>query len=169
MKEGVNVGVPGTVEGYMQKGEGPSGDVNGVSWWTRKVKVPAFETGQRVVLKVESARQRTEVYVNGKLVGYDLVGNTPFAVDLTGSVKSGEECVLAFRVTDPGGNLDWRDGETITWGKYKLPVSHGFGGITGRVALEVVYLNLVLPQQGAPAAVPAPAPEPAPKPGERGH
>ena len=73
--------------------------------------------------------------MNRKLVGYDIIGNTPFDVDVTGAVKPGEVCELAVRITDPGGNFDWRDSSSFLWGNYEIPMSHGFGGITGRVRL----------------------------------
>ncbi len=47
-------------------------------------------------------------------------------------------------MTDPGGNFDWRDGNTIKWGRVQVPGSHGFGGITGRVKLvscDPVYVE----------------------------
>src|SRR5262249_34257809 len=69
------------------------------------------------------------------LVGYDVVGGTPFEADLTGKVKPGQECQLAVRITDPGGNFDWRDSSSFSWGTNDLPMSHGFGGITGPVKL----------------------------------
>ena len=44
------------------------------------------------------ARQRAEVYLNEKLVGYDIVGNTPFRADITDAVKwDGTPNVLAVR------------------------------------------------------------------------
>jgi hypothetical protein len=128
--------VPGTAEEYLQQKPGPAGDILGVTWWWRDVVAPAAPGPRRLVLRFESARQRTEVYVDGRLVGYDLIGNTPFAVDLTDHVAPGGKFRLAVRITDPGGNFDWRDGATIRWGKYQLAGSHGFGGITGRVRLE---------------------------------
>ena len=147
------VSVPGTVEEYLHPGNGPEGDITGVSWWWRTIRIP--ETKGRVVLQFESQRHRAEVFVNHQLVGYDVVGGTPFEVDLTGKVKPGEECQLAVRITDPGGNFDWRDSSTFSWGDYKLPLSHGFGGITGPVKLVVtdpVFLDDVYVQNQSEAA-----------------
>jgi beta-galactosidase len=139
-----DVAVPGTVEEYLQKQTGPAGDIKGVSWWVRKVNIPKADTPRRVRLCFDAVRLRAEVFVNRKLVGYDLVGNTPFEVDITDAVKPGEECELAVRVTDPGGNYDWRDIDPFQWGKYTIPMSHAFGGITGNVRLVVtdpVYID----------------------------
>lgn len=142
--EGIEVSVPGTVEEYLQVKPGPEGDLKGVSWWYRTIKIPENSIRGKLLLRFEAARYRSEVFVNQRLVGYDLTGNTPFEVDITRFAKAGETIQLAVRVTDPGGNYDWRDGEQISWGNYKVPGSHAFGGITGRVKLiscADVYVN----------------------------
>jgi beta-galactosidase len=140
----MSVAVPGTVEEYLQTVPGPAGDLSGVSWWWRAVQIPAARSPRRLLLRFDAVRQRAEVYVNHRLVGYDLIGNSPFEVDITDAAKPGETIELAVRVTDPGGNLDWRDGATIAWGKNRILGSHAFGGITGRVALlscDPVYVD----------------------------
>lgn len=138
------VNVPGTVEEYLQQKSGPEGDLTGVSWWFRTVRIPETVSSRKLLLRFDAVRYRCEVFVNQKLVGYDLVGNTPFEVDLSGIAKPGETIQLALRITDPGGNFDWKDWMTIDWGSYKVPGSHGFSGITGRVRLIVcdpVYID----------------------------
>ena len=127
--------VPGTVEEYLQTTPGPAGDLTGVSWWWRSVQIPAAASPRHLVLRFDAVRVRAEIYVNRRLVGYDLVGNTPFEVDISDAARPGDVIQLAVRVTDPGGNFDWRDGATITWGKHKVLGGHGFGGIPGDVWL----------------------------------
>ncbi len=131
----VPVAVPGTVEEYLQTKPGPEGDLTGVSWWFRTIELPAWTGARRVYLRFESMRLRAEVFVNRKLVGYDVVGNSPVEVDITSAVEAGRACEIAVRITDPAGNFDWRDSSAMRWGEYSLPMSHGFGGITGRVRL----------------------------------
>jgi beta-galactosidase len=128
------VETPGTVEGYDWDARG---DYRGVSWWWRAFDVPADAAGRRIVLQFEAVRLRAEVFVNERLVGYDLIGNTPFEVDISESVRPGQTNTLAVRVTDPGGNFTWEDFIADRWGSYTLPASHGFGGITGPVQLLV--------------------------------
>lgn len=123
--------VPGTVEAYWQDRLGK--DYQGVSWWWTDFKLPAEAKGKRITLHFESVRQRAEVFLNGQLVGYDVVGNTPFDVDLTGFGKPGALNRLAVRITDAGGNFTWYDTMADTWGRSTLPMSHGFGGISGPV------------------------------------
>ena len=129
------VSVPGTVEEYLHPGNGPAGDLKGVSWWVRKFKIPDSGPVRHLALHFDAVRLRAEIFLNRKLVGYDTIGNTPFDVDITTAVKPGEECELAVRVTDPGGNFDWHDSASFLWGNHAIPLSHGFGGITGHVRL----------------------------------
>jgi hypothetical protein len=143
LASGRAVSVPGTVEEYLSPGTGPEGDIKGVSWWTRKVSIPAGRQS-RFLLHFDAVRLRAEVFVNRKLVGYDVIGNTPFEVDITDAVKGAEDVELAVRITDPGGNFDWRDSSSFMWGKHVIPMSHGFGGITGHVKLiccDSVYVD----------------------------
>lgn len=132
-KNGRDVRIPGTVEEYLWDELG--GDYMGVSWWVRDFDVADAVLKRRLTLEFASVRQRSEVFVNDVLVGYDAVGNTPFECDLTGRVRAGRNRI-AVRVTDPGGNFDWRDYHVMLWGAQPLPMSHGFGGITGPVHLN---------------------------------
>ena len=132
---GLAVAVPGTAEEYLSDGTGLESAIRGITWWYRSIRVPGFAGPHRFRLQFESVRMRAEVYINRKLVGYDLVGNSPFEVDISDCVQPGQEAQLAVRITNPGGIFDWRDFGTTPWGKYRVPISHGFGGITGRVKL----------------------------------
>ena len=146
-KTGMEVGTPGTVEQYLGTGEvvddniyirnNPTQDLTGVSWWWRTLQIPSSSSGKRVLLRFEAVRERAEVYLDDKLVGYDIVGSTPFEADVTEYVKPGQKCQLAVRVTNPGGTFSWGDVAQQPWGKFKLPLSRNFSGITGPVKLVV--------------------------------
>lgn len=129
--------VPGTAEEFLQTIPGPVGDITGVTWWSRRIQIPTFDKGARLLLRFEAVRQRAEIFLNRKLVGYDMIGNTPFEVDISSAAKSGESAELAVRITDVGGNFDWRDGAVYPWGRHSVLMSHGFGGITGGIRLVV--------------------------------
>lgn len=141
----LEVSVPGTVEEYFfdaisgdRKGRGGSGDYRGVSWWGRTFDVPSSAKGRRVTLCFkEGVRQRAEVFVNRKLVAYELVLQSPFEVDITGVARYGAANELAVRITDANGNFGWGDYVFEKWGAYQFPLSHGFGGILGGVDLVV--------------------------------
>lgn len=139
--------LPATVEEYFwgKNGNtfGVAGNYVGVSWFYATFDAPENFEGKRVVLHFESVRLRAEVYVNQKLVAYDLINGTPFTADISNAIKQGANSI-AVRITDPNGNFAWRDWETYSWGKYDIVPSHGFGGITGKVSLELsdnVYIN----------------------------
>ena len=83
---GTDVHVPGTVEEHHWREDG---DCRGVSWWWRTINLPADIAGARVLLQFDSVRLRAEVFLDQRLVGYDVIGNTPFEIDLTGQVEPG--------------------------------------------------------------------------------
>lgn len=154
----LNVSVPGTVEEYLWNRDGTpqenKGDYVGVSWWWRDLSVPSELEGKTFLLDFESVNRRAEVFVDGELVAYDLIGNTPFRFDITPFVTPGRTQRLAVRVTDIGGFFGWADNPSIVWGARQSPdswpslpenpqgvivnQSHGFGGISGRVKLTAV-------------------------------
>jgi len=137
-KTGVHL--PATVEGELWGWNGQSygvtGNYVGVSWFRTRVGVPADWQGKRITLDFQSVRFRAEIFVNRRLAGYDLVNSTPFEIDVTPFVRPGEVCEIAVRITDPNGNFNWKDSQCYNWGDYLVNPTHGFGGLTGRVALK---------------------------------
>jgi hypothetical protein len=134
-----NVMLPATVEGHLWNRNGNTFGVNGnyvgVSWFTTKVFIPSEWEGKNIILNVGSVRFRAEIFINRQLAGYDLVNSTPFDVNITSYAKYGTENEIAFRITDPNGNFNWKDSQVYVWGKYFTNPTHGFGGITGKVSL----------------------------------
>lgn len=112
-----------------------NGNYLGVSWWWRSVAVPASFRGKTVILHIRGARQRAEVYLNQKLVGYSMIEETGFDCDVTKAVRPGQVNQLAIRITNPGGRLDWGDWMTYTWGHTQFFLSHGFGGLDRAMTL----------------------------------
>jgi len=154
--QGIGVTLPSTVEEHYwgkfgrhpytkneaQRGKGTAfgnGNYLGVSWWWKTIQVPRFKAGQHITVSFRGARLRSEVYCNGKLCGYTIMGELPFEADITDAVKAGHSAQLAVRITNPGGHLDWIDFAQmrIQWGKYFLPPSHGFGGLDNDIILNV--------------------------------
>ena len=138
---GLSVNVPGTVEEHYWGAIGGAipdtgGNYVGVSWWSRSFSVDPALKGRRITLCFQSVNLRAEVFVNGQLVGYDVIGNTPFEVDATKAVRFGGENRLDIRITDPVGNFAWDDNILMRWGRNLIPAVHGFGGITGGVVLR---------------------------------
>ena len=116
------------------------GDYIGVSWWSKKFQLDENLKGKRITLAFQSVNLRAEVFVNGKLVGYDVIGNTPFEVNATDAVLFGKDNQLDVRITDPVGNFTWNDNILMRWGKNLVPAVHGFGGITGEVTVRATDL-----------------------------
>ena len=82
------VDVPGTVEAHFWGAIGGAitdvgGDYRGVSWWSTTFELNPKLEGKRIILDFTAANLRAEVFVNRELVGYDVIGNTPFKVDAT--------------------------------------------------------------------------------------
>jgi hypothetical protein len=75
----------------------------GVSWWTRKIEIPASMQGKRIFLHIRGAHLRAEVYLNRKLVGYSIMEELPFEADLTAAAN-------------PGEKMCWRSGSRIRLG-----------------------------------------------------
>ncbi|HVW22434.1 MAG TPA: twin-arginine translocation signal domain-containing protein [Opitutaceae bacterium] len=105
-----------------------NGAYYGVSWWWRDLELPADFIGKRILLHVRAARQRAEVYLNRRLVGYSILEELPFTCDLSGAARAGRN-QLAIRITNPGGRLDWVDGSRLNWAGLQFQKSHGFGGL----------------------------------------
>jgi hypothetical protein len=149
--KGIPVTLPATVEQYywgrqpceVWPSDKPSDVVEvrnpykGVSWWYRKFSAPKLKEGEKLELSFRGARLRAEVYVNGRLVGYNLITELPFTADATPALRDGSENLLAVRITNPGGNFEWGDGGAFPWGKYNIPDSHGFGGLDGGITMTV--------------------------------
>jgi beta-galactosidase len=144
---GKTVTLPANVEEHFWNnngnGYGISGNYKGVSWFFSNVMIPSSFKGSKVLLHLESTRLRAEIFVNDQLVGYNLMNATSFDVDITSVANYGSQNKIAVRITDPDGNFEWMDLVPHTWGKYKIPPSHGFGGITGKVFLQAVPATFI--------------------------
>ncbi|MDD8026249.1 MAG: malectin domain-containing carbohydrate-binding protein [Acidobacteriota bacterium] len=158
---GIPVALPSTVEEHYwgETGRRPyrdeywfertDGDVlnggyQGVSWWWKEITVPARFAGKIVHLRIRGARLRAEVFLNGKLVGYDILGETPFVCDIGGAILPGQKNLLAVRITNPGGRLDWADTKLLQWGAASFFAGHSFGGLDRGLTLtahDPVYIE----------------------------
>lgn len=135
----LSVKVPGTVEEYFTTSDNPRPEHQiGVSWWFRTIEIPEIMKDRHCILYFESVRMRAEVFLDQKLVAYDIIGESPFEIDITSFICPGKKQQLAVRITNPGGNFHWQDFDIYKWGNYNVPPGRGFGGIIGRVKMDVV-------------------------------
>jgi hypothetical protein len=82
-------------------------EYNGIAWYRKKFTAPDIKPGKKVFVAVGASDDYAKVWLNGQFIGEEhlpiAVGwNTPFAMDVTDSIKPGEANVLTIRVEDPG-------------------------------------------------------------------
>ena len=63
-------------------------------WYQRKVTLPTFCAGQRVVLRFGSVTHTANVWLNGQLIAQHKGGFTPFEADVTALLRPGETALL---------------------------------------------------------------------------
>lgn len=151
---GIPVTLPATVEQFYWGADGfrpyreeyvyesedsdvRNGSYLGVSWWWCDIDVPAAFKGKLVDLRIRGARLRAEIYLNGVLIGYNIITETSFDCDASAAIRPGARNRLAIRITNPGGRLDWLDTQLMRWGKtsQSFHKSHGFGGLDRGITL----------------------------------
>ncbi len=113
-----------------------NGNYEGVSWWSKEIYIPREFTGKTVDLFIRGARQRAEVYLNRQLIGYSMIEEVSFTCDATPAIIPGRKNLLAIRITNPGGRLDWIDNLVTTWDSVFFQRSHGFGGLDRGMVLR---------------------------------
>lgn len=127
----------------------------GVGWYRKKLTIPAIEGGEKVFLYFEGVYNRSEVYLNGHLLGQRPNGYVSFYYDVTPHVRFDRENTLAVRV-DHSRSADsrWYTGSGIyrnvflirahpvhiaPWGVFVRP--QNAGGKTARVAVDTAIQN----------------------------
>ena len=73
-------------------------DYLGMGWYLRKVTIPEKWKGQRIFLRIGSANYRALVWVNGRKAGEHEGGHLPFALEVTGLIRFGDENTIAIMV-----------------------------------------------------------------------
>ncbi|PTY04903.1 glycoside hydrolase family 2 [Opitutaceae bacterium EW11] len=137
----------------------------GVGWYRKTLAIPAKVAGEKVYLYFEGIYNRSEVYLNGHLLGKRPNGYVSFYYDATPYVLFDRENVVAVRV-DHGRSADsrWYSGSGIyrdvylvranpvhiaPWGVFVQPAV--LDGGTGRVAIDTEIQNETT--RDAPVAV----------------
>ena len=87
-------------------------EVDGRFWYRLKSQAPAFPAGKRVMLRIGSIDDDGEFYLNGKPVcirNDSTMWNRSFEIDVTDTIRNGQENVIAVRGYDAtGGGGIWR-------------------------------------------------------------
>ena len=98
----------------------------GIGWYRKNIEIPQSQVGKKVYLYFEGVYNRSEVYINGQLLGKRPNGYISFMYDATAHVQFGKENVIAVRV-DHSQQADsrWYTGSGIyrdAWIVYANPV-----------------------------------------------
>lgn len=106
----------------------------GITWYRKRVTLPAGAERGKAFLEFEGVRQAAEVWVNGKAVILSENGAMAFGADITPMLKAGEN-LIAVRIDN-----DWRYKERATgsgfqWNDRNFNVN--YGGITKNVRLHL--------------------------------
>ncbi len=70
----------------------------GIGWYRKNINIPESRKGEKVYLYFEGVYNRSEVYINGKLLGKRPNGYISFMHDATQYVEFGKENVIAVKV-----------------------------------------------------------------------
>jgi len=98
----------------------------GIGWYRKTVIIPKEKEGDKIYLYFEGVYNRSEVFVNGHLMGKRPNGYISFMYDVTPYIKYGEDNLVAVRV-DHSKSVDsrWYTGSGIyrnAWLVYANPV-----------------------------------------------
>ncbi len=107
-------------------------------WYHRKLRIPAEWTGKKILLHFGGIDYRCEVFLNGQSIGRHAGGVSPFCLDLSGHVQTGNEYDLTVKVIDEPRSHLQAFGKQSPWLKSKGCVYTRTTGIWQTVWLEAV-------------------------------
>jgi beta-glucuronidase len=107
-----------------------------VGWYRKDFYVPRGPAGERWIVRFESVNYRSEVWLNGHLIGSHVGAFLPFEIDLTGLRKGVNRLVV--RVENHLGPADLPAGPYGTHGTPAVGGWWNYGGILGDVYLRPV-------------------------------
>ena len=70
----------------------------GIGWYRKTLKIPQHESGKKVYLYFEGVYNRSQVYINGRLLGSRPNGYISFMYDATPYIKYGQDNIISVRV-----------------------------------------------------------------------
>ncbi|HOV71722.1 MAG TPA: glycoside hydrolase family 2 TIM barrel-domain containing protein [Dysgonamonadaceae bacterium] len=126
----------------------------GIGWYRKSIHIPAEKSSEKVYLYFEGIYNRSEVYINGHLLGKRPNGYISFLYDASPYINYGEENEIAVRVDHSrAADSRWYTGSGIyrnvwlvyanpvhiaQWGVYAYPSEAGAKKGTLQVEVEVV-------------------------------
>lgn len=130
--------VPGTWEA-----QGFSRHVDGPAIYRRTIRVPAEWQGKRIQLQFDAVSYDAEILVNGIQVGQHRGMWSPFALDVTDSIRTGADNEISLTIFKPGERFPMRE----SLAGFLPDVATTFGGIwqsARLVAFESAALSDIL-------------------------
>lgn len=98
----------------------------GIAWYRKTLAIPDDKKGERIYIYFEGVQNRSEVFLNGQLLGKRPNGYVSFLYDLTPYVQFGQENLLTVRVDHSQfADSRWYNGSGIyrnVWLVYSNPV-----------------------------------------------
>ena len=128
----------------------------GAGWYRIRFDIPDYSPGKRVEILFDGAMSRSQVYLNGKFVGYRPYGYVSFHYDISEYMNpDGRDNVLAVRLDNlpessrwyPGAGL-YRNVHVIVTDKVHVPV-WGTQVTTPAVSREEAAVNIKVTADGA--------------------
>ena len=83
-------------------------------WYRRQFQVPAAMHGQRLLLNFGAVDYRARVWVNGQFVGEHRGGYVPFALEITGAVRDGDNELVVHAIDEIRSGLQPAGKQTHT-------------------------------------------------------
>ncbi len=88
--------------------------IGGTGWYRKSFTLDKCAKNKTVILNFDGVYMETEIWVNGKHVGSNKNGYTPFSFDITNKLFApGKENVIAVKVDNIGRNSRWYSGSGI--------------------------------------------------------
>jgi beta-galactosidase len=103
----------------------------GVAWYRKHLKIPADGAGNKFYLDLDGAMSYATVWCNGQIIGGWPYGYSSWRVDLTSTIKPGQDNVIAIRLDNPPNSSRWYPGGGIyrnVWLTQTTPVHVGQWG-----------------------------------------
>jgi len=96
-------------------GGGATGQVmGGTGWYRKSFSLDPKSVNKQVSILFDGAYMESDVWINGKHVGFHPYGYTPFGYDITPFLNpDGPKNLIAVRVNNPGKNSRWYSGSGI--------------------------------------------------------
>ena len=97
------------------QGGGSTGHVMGGTGWYRKTFILGSDSKDKIItILFDGVYMASDVWINGKHIGFHPYGYTPFYYDITPFLNpAGDRNVIAVKVNNPGKNSRWYSGSGI--------------------------------------------------------